>query len=206
MIRVAVVDNHEAIREGLVARLSAEPDLQVVASAAAVEEQDGSGWGADLVLLDLWLAEGDSLAAIPALCDAGVAVLLYTSEERPAPLRRAVAAGAAGLLLKNDPMDTVIDGIRQAANGEFYCSGPLAHALLHDPERMVELSQRQIEILHCLADGLDYRGAARVIGASEAAVKTHLARARAKFRGIGIDPGNAHDLVRLAREQGHLGR
>ena len=204
MIRVAVVDNHEVVREGIASRLGNEPDLTVVAATSTVEELVASGVGTDVALLDLWLDDGASDSAIPALVDAGVAVLLYTSEQRPVPLRRTVAAGASGVLLKSDPLDSVVEAVRQAAAGEFCCSGPLAHALLTDATAVADLSARQVHILQALADGLDYRAVSRLLGLTEGSIKTHLSRTREKFRSIGIEPGNALDLVRLAREQGHM--
>ncbi len=205
MIRVATIDDHEVVREGIGARIAATaPDLMVVASTGGVEEYAASGVVADVVLLDLRLSRGDSLDAIPGLVAAGARVLMHTTEDRPVPLRRAIERGASGLLLKSDPLDTVVDGVRRVAAGEFYCSGALAHALLTDRSAVADLSPRQVEILEALADGLDYRGVSALIGASEAAVKTHLGRIRDKFRTIGIEPGNSHHLTRIAKDQGHL--
>ena len=205
MIRIAVVDNHEVVREGVVGRLASNEELEVVATVASVEELDLEGWGPEVVvLLDLWLDGGDSVSAIPALTATGAKVLLYTTEERPVPLRRAVEAGAVGLLLKSDPMDTVVQGVRLAAEGGFCCSGPLAHALLTSPDRVAELSDRQVQILGALADGLDYRGVAAALGCSVGTIRTHLARIRERFVAIGVEPTNSLDLVRLATAQGHL--
>lgn len=205
MIRVATVDNHEVVREGVAARIEREAaDIAIVASVPSVDELLTAAADADVVLLDLWLDDSDSLDSIPALVAAGSRVLLYTTEQRPVRLRKAVEHGACGLLLKRDPLSTIINGIHAAAAGDFYCSGTLAHALLTDETAVADLSPRQVEILEALADGLDYRAAAAFTGSSEAAVKTHLARIREKFRGIGIEPGNAHHLTRIAKDQGHI--
>ncbi len=204
MIRVAVVDNHEVMRTGIAAQLAPVPDVEVVASVAAPAELDPA-LGIDLVLLDVWLSgQVSSIDSIPSLMADGMLVLLYTSEEKPVQLRRAVELGASGVLLKDDPAETVVEGIRDAVAGTFCCSGPLAHALLTDRDAVADLAPRQVEILQALSDGLDYRGVARLLGCSEGTVKTHLARARDRFRGIGLEPGNALHLVRLATDQGHL--
>lgn len=130
-------------------------------------------------------------------------MLLYTSEQTAVPLRRAVALGAAGVLLKSDPLSTLVAAVSAAAEGEFCCSGPLAHALLTDAA-VADLSARQVDILQALADGLPYPKAAQLLDISEGTLRTHLARTREKFRSIGIEAGNSNDLIRLAREQGHL--
>lgn len=206
MIRLATVDNHEVVREGVASRISAAaPEIEVVASTGTVEELLALRVEPVVVLLDLWLEEGDSLDHIPGLAE-HAAVLLYTTEQRPVPLRSAVALGARGLSLKSDPLDAVVEGVRQVAQGEFYCSGALAHALLTDERAVAELSGRQVEILQALSDGLDYRGVAALLDCSQGAVKTHLTRIRDKFETIGHQPGNSHHLTRLAAEQGYLQR
>jgi len=206
VIRLAVVDNHEVVREGVAARISAAaPEIEVVASTETVEELLALQVEPTVVLLDLWLEEGDSLRHVPTLVE-HARVLLYTTEQRPVPLRAAVALGAGGLSLKSDPLDSVVEGVRQLAAGEFFCSGALAHALLTDDRAVAELSERQVEILQALSDGLDYRGVATLLECSQGAVKTHLTRVRDKFEAIGLHPGNSHHLTRLATEQGYLQR
>lgn len=202
-IRVATIDNHEIVRDGITTRLTASgAEMQVVASTESVEEYLDLGVRADVVLLDLKLKSGESTAWIPMLTERGERVLLYTTEERPVPLRRAVELGASGILLKSDPPASMVAAVREAAAGEFSCSGPVAHALLTDPTIVAELSERQVEILRALDEGLDYRGTATLLGVSEASVKTHLQRIREKFRRLGIEPGNTHHLTRLTIQQG----
>lgn len=135
-------------------------------------------------------------------CDA--IVLVYTTEERPVPLRRAVEAGASGVLLEADPLEAVVAAVRASVAGEFVCSGPLAHALLADTSRVAELSERQVQVLEALDEGLGYRAAGRSLGISEGVVKTHLARIREKYRYSGVEPGNSHHLTRLAFDDGYL--
>lgn len=205
MIRVATIDNHEIVRDGIAARLLVEgDDLELVASAASVEEFLDLAVDVDVILLDLGLAAGTSTEWIPTLAAKGQ-VLLYTTEERPVPLRRAVQLGASGVLLKSDPPATMVAAVRAVADGEFCCSGPTAHALLTDESNVADLSARQVEILRALDEGLDYRQTAALLETSEASVKTHLQRVREKFRKIGVEPGNAHHLTRLASQQGHIG-
>lgn len=205
MIRVATIDNHEIVRDGIAARLaSAGTGLEIVASTATVEEFLRLGVPADVVLLDLMLESGSSLPWISELTRTGARVLVYTTEERPVPLRRAVEHGASGVLLKSDPAATVVSAVHDAVAGEFCCSGPTAHALLSDGSTVADLSPRQVQILRGLDEGLDYRHVAAAIGCSEATVKEQLRRTRDKFRNIGLEPGNSHHLTYLAEQQGHL--
>jgi len=203
-VTVATVDNHPIVREGIALHLAAIDGIEVVSSTATAEELLASPTRPDVVLLDLLLTDGDTIDQIPALVAIGARVLIYTTEERPVPLRRCVAAGACGVLLKNDPIHTVVQAIRDAMEGEFCVSGPLAHALITDPSLVADLSERQRQILQCIDEGLDYHGTGRVLGCSKGVVKTHLARIRDKYRSLGVEPGNSHHLARLAYDEGHL--
>ncbi len=204
-ISVATIDDHAVVRQGIQSHLErVAPEISFVASSATVAEYLAGGAQADVVLLDLILHGGSSVEDIPSLVDSGAQVLMFTTEERPVPLRRAVEAGASGVLLKSDSLESLVANVRQAMSGEFCCSGPLAHALVTDPRAYVDLSDQQRQVLACLADGLDYRGTARAMGIAEGTVKTHLSRTREKFAELGLS-GNSHFLTRQALDQGHIG-
>lgn len=203
-ITVAAVDNHEIVREGLAQLMDRSgTDITLLAAVDTVErlleEQV-----ADVILLDLLLADGESTGSIPVFVERGSRVLIYTTEERPVPLRRAVRAGASGVLLKSDPLAGVIDAVRSVMTGDFCCSGPLAHALLHDPHLVAHLSDQEVQVLHALDEGLDYRATARVLGITQSTVKTYLSRIRAKYAAVGPDPRNSHHVTRLASKDGYL--
>lgn len=205
-VTVATIDNHAVVRAGVEAHIrQVTGHIEVVASTDTVAGYRQTGITADVVLLDLLLQHGTSLDAIGDLVASGSRVLVYTTEERPVPLRRAVAEGAHGVLLKSDPLHTVVEAIRMTMAGQFCCSGPMAHALLADTSLAVDLSDQQRQVLQCLDEGLDYRATSRVMNISEGSVKTYLARIRDKYRAQGIEPGNSHHLTRRAFEEGHLG-
>jgi DNA-binding NarL/FixJ family response regulator len=204
-LTVAIVDDHEIVRDGVEAYIErACPEAQVVASVGTVAEML-AGPVPDVVILDLVLREGQSLHEVPDLVARGIRVLLYTSEERPVPLRRAVELGVSGVLLKGDPVSTINEGLTMAMDGQFYVSGPLAHALITDPALVSDLSEQQRQVLQCIDEGLDYRATARVMNISGNTVKEYLSRIRDKFRERGFHPGNSHHLTRLAQEEGHIG-
>ena len=204
-ITVAIVDDHEIVREGVALYLGrARPEVDVVGSAPIVADLP-EDVVPDIVILDLVLRDRQSLEDVPALVEQGSRVLLYTSEERPVPLRHAVELGISGVLLKGDPVATINDGITMAMDGQFYVSGPLAHALITDTDLVADLSEQQRQVLQCIDEGLDYRATARVMNISGNTVKEYLACIRDKYRERGLQPGNSHHLTRLAHEEGHLG-
>jgi len=204
-ITLAIVDDHEIVREGVELYLGrARPEIEVVGSASVVGDLP-EGVIPDVMILDLVLREGQSLDYVPGLVEQGTRILLYTSEERPVPLRQAVELGVSGVLLKGDPVTTINDGITMALDNQFYVSGPLAHALITDDDLVADLSDQQRQVLQCIDEGLDYRATARVMNISGNTVKEYLARIRDKYRERGMQPGNSHHLTRLAHEEGHLG-
>lgn len=203
-ITIAVVDDHAIVREGLEHHLvTGLPGAKVIASTSTIDEIPASVVP-HVVILDLMLREGQSLDGLPTLLERGSRVLLYTSEERPVPLRQAVEMGVSGILLKGDPPSTIIDGVSMALADQFYVSGPLAHALITESSLAAELSEQQRQVLQCIDEGLDYRATARVMNISGNTVKEYLARIRDKYREQGHLPGNSHHLTRLAYEEGHL--
>lgn len=208
VIRVGAIDNHPIVLAGVGAALAqSASDLTLVAIAESVDDLlTAAPEGVDVVLLDVHMpgqpAVEETVARLVAL---DVVVLLFTAEDRPVPVRRAVAAGAAGLVLKVDPVETIAQAIRDAVAGELACSGQLAAALLTDASLGARLSERQIEILQAVSTGLPYRMVARQLGISEVTVREHLARAARAYRDGGVDIGNVHGLISQARADGHLG-
>lgn len=203
--RIAIIDDHPVVASGVVRHFeSSAVHISLVAETRTVEEFLALDRVVDVVLLDLHLGDGIAYDQIPRLIDTGCKVLIYTTEQRPVPLRRAVEAGAAGVVLKGDPLPSVAEAVATVVAGDFYVSGPLAAALIHDPAMVTDLSPQQLQVLRCIDEGLDYRAVARLNGIGINTVKEHLARIRDKLRMRGIEPGNAHRLTRHARDEGHL--
>lgn len=182
------------------------PDLDLVAIAISVDELlAGPGAGADVVLLDLLDSKPSGVAeSVSRLVDLGKKVVVFTSDPLPAMVLAAMEAGASGLVMKVDPVETIATAIRDAAAGEVACSGPLAAMLLSDSRLHVKLSERQIDMLEAISQGLPYRLVAKRHGVAEATVREHLSRAAQAYRRVGIEPGNVHGLISRARADGHL--
>ncbi len=208
-IRVAAVDDQPIVLEGIAASVRRHaPDVEVVAIAATVDALlAGPGADADVVALDLTMPRppGQSIETdVGRLTARGAHVVVFTSEERPVPVRRAVEAGASGLILKVDPVDVVVDTIRNVAAGEFVCSTAMAHALVSDGISATRLTARQLEILRLLTEGASNRMVARTLGVEVVTVREHLRRAGKAYREAGIEPGNTQGLINSARTEGHL--
>ena len=178
-LRLVVVDDHPIVRDGLVGIFALEEDIDVVGQAgngpealAVVAEHDP-----DLVLMDLRMPGGDGFAAIRQLRERGERprVLVLTTYDTERDIRRAMAAGADGYLLKDLPRDQLVAAVRALMSGS-----PRAHANAPHGSRL-SLTDRETEVLALVADGLTNRAVARRLGIGEATVKTHLAHVYAKL-------------------------
>ena len=207
VIRVGAIDNHPVVLLGLGAAFAeTAPDMRLVAIAGSAEELlQRAPDGLDVVLLDMRIpgqpAADETVATLVAH---GVGVLLCTAVAPRGPVRRAIDAGAAGLILKVDPVESIAQSIRDGVAGELACSSHLATMLLSDEDVGARLSPRQIEILRAVSAGLPYRLVARQLGIGEVTVREHLARAAKAYREGGVETGNVHGLISRARADGHL--
>lgn len=178
-LRLVVVDDHPIVRDGLAGIFALEGDIDVVGQAgngpealAVVAERDP-----DLVLMDLRMPGGDGFAAIRQLRERGgrPRILVLTTYDTERDIRRAMAAGADGYLLKDLPRDQLVAAVRELMNGS-----PRTH--IDAPHgSQLSLTDRETEVLALVADGLTNRAVARKLGISEATVKTHLAHVYTKL-------------------------
>jgi len=211
-IRLAALDDHPIVVEGLVSLITREaPDLLWLgrSSTWAELQQRLLDWHAtpDLLLYDLHLHDGSSpTEGVATLCSRGITVVVFTSELRPIPIRRAVQAGAQGVVLKSDPVDRIVDVVRSAAAGDFAVSSDLAFVLITDSSLAAHLAPRELEALELLADGVPRKsiGARMDPPVSLATVVTYLNRACLRYRALGRDVATANDAVRAAVEDGYL--
>lgn len=207
-ITVAAVDDHPLILRGLQSYLvEQEPGIRLTVVAPTVEELLAQAQpGVTVVLLALHLGDGSVPEDnVRRLRGTGANVVLFTSEHRPAVVRRALDAGAVGLILKEDPEASLIEAIRQAHVGRFYASSRLAYQVVADPTGLVRLSEREREVLALLARGLPWSAVARRLGMSAATARTHCYRALEKYARSGGEPVNGpKELIFRALADGHV--
>ena len=198
---LAAVDDHPYVLKGILWTLrELAPWITVITTAATVTELLGNGGAAaDVVLLDLDLGvgqadeESDPTRNVRTILAAGPQVLILTAEVRPVPVRRAIAAGAVGLVLKSDPESQLIQAIRTARTGEFAVSSRLAHALLTDPTLVGHLAPREQQVFELLAQGVGRHDIGKLLDppAATSTVDTYLKRAANTFRSLGRPTYNA---------------
>ena len=184
-IRVVLVDDHAVVRTGLAQLLSGADGIEVVGTAgdgaAALEVVRETG--PDVVLMDLQMPGTDGVAATRALRAEGLPaqVLVLTSYSDGDRILAALDAGAVGYLLKDAEPDEVLAGIRAVARGESPLHPRAARALLSarrptpaEAEDASVLTEREVEVLRLVRQGLANKQVARRLGITERTVKAHL--------------------------------
>jgi DNA-binding NarL/FixJ family response regulator len=208
VIDVAAVDDHPIILESVAGWVTSdEGDIRVVATAATVSALlDGPGRQADVVLLDLDLADGTAVEGnVAAIVAAGPAVLVLSASDRPLAVRAAIGAGARGYALKNEQSDQIRSAIREVAAGRDWVSPRLAYILATDdaPDRPT-LSAQETRALQLYAAGLPLKSVARRMVIGEETVKQYLGRVREKYARAGRAAPTKVELYYRAVEDGHL--
>ncbi len=191
MIRVAVVDDHAIVRNGLVQLLSVDPELDVVGAAG-----DGGAAVAlcaeqrpDVVLMDLSMPGMDGVEATRRIIEAspGAQVVVLTSFVDRERVLAALDAGAIGYLLKDAEPEELLRGVHAAARGESPLDPRAARTMLGAQRAtgpLEDLTEREREVLSLVAEGLPNKQIGRRLGISEKTVKAHLTHV---FRTIGVD-------------------
>lgn len=209
---MVALDDHPIVVEGIFSLVSrSSPDILLVASATSwrdlSEALSGHDEAPDLALVDLHLgSDGESLEAITSLTEAGVPVVILTSELRPVPIQRAISAGAVGLALKSDPVDRIIATIRAVGSKGLAVSSDLAFVLLSDQTLAAQLAPREVEVLALLADGVPRKlvGPSMDPPVSASTVNTYINRACSRYRELGRQVWSPRDVVRAAIADGHI--
>jgi DNA-binding NarL/FixJ family response regulator len=203
VIRVLLVDDHSLVRAGLERLLATADDVEVVGGAADGAEaiELARRLQPDVVLMDLSMPNVDGIAATRELVggEEDVQVVVLTSLSDRERILAALDAGAVGYLLKDAEPQELIAGVRAAARGESPLAPKAARALLtaRAERERPELSERELEVLRCLAEGKPNKLIARELGISEKTVKAHLTRV---FQQLGVTDRTQAAL--WAREHG----
>ncbi|TBT85907.1 response regulator transcription factor [Propioniciclava sinopodophylli] len=201
MITVVIADDHPLVRDGIVAILTREDDLDVVAQAASGPEAVAmvAHHDPDVVLMDLRMPGGDGVDAIRTLRASGARqrILVLTTYDTDHDIRAALAAGADGYLLKDTPRTDLIRAVRDLAAGRPVLSASALAALAGRGGPAVALTAREADVVRELAAGGTNREAAARLHVSETTFKTHLSRVYEK---LGVSDRAA--AVRVAYERG----
>jgi two-component system response regulator DegU len=188
-IKVIVADDHSLVRKGLEQVLELEDDIKVIGQASNGKEvvEKAMELKPDVILMDINMPIQNGIYAIKELKDKGcpAKIIVLTIHEDREYLVEAVKTGAAGYIMKDAEVDHLLKAIRDVYKGETYIQPNLASGLIKDFERMTyrsvkkqfeenNLTQREIEVLLLIADGMNNREIAGELYISEKTVKNHV--------------------------------
>jgi two-component system, NarL family, nitrate/nitrite response regulator NarL len=201
-VRLMLVDDHPLVRDGLRARLSTVAGFELVAEAGDADAAVAAARDAapDLVLMDVGLRGANGIEATRRLIAArpGMRVIMLSMHDHAAVVREALAAGAAGYLLKDSPAEEIVAAIATVMAGGRHLSAELAARAADgapagsEPRR---LTPREDEVLALIAEGLSSRDIGERLGMGVRTVETHRTNLRRK-----LDLPSPAALVRYAVE------
>ena len=204
MTKLAIVDDHEALREGLVAMLRGH-GLEVVGTAGNVAAAiDLVEHGApDVAIIDIRLPDGSGIELARHLLEQhpALGVMLYTGDADAELLYEGLDSGARGYALKAGSMEELASAIERVAGGGSYVDPRLDRILLSPraTARVPQLSPREREIMHLMAEGRTAEAIGQEINVSVETVRTHVRNVIRK-----LQARNRVHAIAIALERGEI--
>jgi len=200
-VRLAIVDDHPLVRDGLRARLSVVPGLQVIGEAASGAEALAlaGALAPDLMLVDVGMRgmNGIELATALRQQHPAIRVLMLSMYDNREYVLSAIRAGARGYVLKESPTEEIIAAIGVVCAGGNYFSAQVSSLVLQSGTAPPQLTAREHEVLLLLAHGRSNKLVARQLDISVRTVETHRLSLRRK---LGVD--SASELLKIAVTNG----
>jgi DNA-binding NarL/FixJ family response regulator len=186
-IRVLVADDQSMVRAGFRMLLSGNEDIEVVAEASnGLEAIDKAArFHPTVILMDIRMPELDGLEATRRIlaADNGARILILTTFDLDEYVYEALAAGASGFVLKDDPPEQLLAAIRTVSNGEALLSPTITKRVIKQftrmprptpPKEFHQLTTREQEVFRLMANGLSNTEIAQELYISDTTVKTHI--------------------------------
>lgn len=200
-IRLALVDDHSLVRDGIKALLSVVPNVAVVGEAenGARAMEMVEQCKPDLLLVDINLPDINGLVLTRKIREKhpSLRVLVLSMHDSKEYVSESLRAGASGYVLKNSPSREIVAAIEAIATGGTFYSAEIAQKLLLEDGESSELTPRESQVLYKMAQGLNNKEMARELNISVRTVETHRLSIRRKLK---IDKPAA--LVKYAIDHG----
>ena len=192
-ISVLLVDDHAMVRQGVKAFLVTQPDLSVVGEAGSGEEaiELAAQLIPDVILMDLIMPNMDGVEATRRVKQVSPRsqIVVLTSYHEDEHIFPALKAGALSYILKDVSAEELAAAVRKAAAGEAVLNPRVAARVIkelqgrreHAPNPFTELSERELEVLKLIADGMSNAGMAEKLVLSEKTIKGHVSNILSKL-------------------------
>jgi DNA-binding NarL/FixJ family response regulator len=202
-IRIALVDDHSLVRDGVRALLSTRPLFEVVGEAenAADAVTMCESLKPDILLVDIGLQDMNGLELTQLIrqrCPT-IKILILSMYDNQEYVATSIRAGASGYVLKNAPSREILAAIEAIVTGGTFYSAEVTLKLVSKKPEENELTPREVQVLVGLAKGLDNKTIARDLAISVRTVETHRLSIRRKLK---VD--KPAGLVKYAMEHGLL--
>jgi two-component system NarL family response regulator len=198
-IRVLIVDDHSLVTEGLANIINYDPEMTVVAQA-----EDGQQaiyryreHQPDVTLMDLRMPRMGGVEAITAICAEfkSARIIVLTTYDGDEDIYRGLRVGAQGYLLKDAKPNELLNAIRIVHSGQYYVSPTVARKLVERMNNPV-LSERELEVLRLMAQGLSNQDIGTALNIGESTVKSHVTHILSK---LGVNDRTQAVIVAVKR-------
>jgi NarL family two-component system response regulator LiaR len=192
-ICILIADDHAIVREGLRALIATEPSLELIAEATdgvqAVSK--ANALRPDVILLDMMMPRMDGVEAITEIKRSWpeARIIILTSFSDDERVFSAIRLGAMGYLLKDSSPQDLLNAIHTVANGEGFLSPAVASKVMREinqppklPPTRDPLTEREVEVLKYVAQGMTNDEIAKELVVSERTVRTHVSNILAKLQ------------------------
>ncbi len=204
-IKIAIVDDHRIVRQGLKSLLIGCKDIEIIFSVGTAKElfEELNKTTPDIITLDIGLPDMSGLDVLQKLFKdkINVKVIMFSALSTEENISNAVMSGASGFLPKNTNREEFINAVKMVYSGDVYFGKSISNIIYKNyvdgikgtNKSEVELTQREIEVVKLICEGLLYKEVADKLNISVRTVETHKKNIFAK-----LEINNSIELVKYA--------